>query len=98
MEEARRFREAVKEYNRYRAPEAVARVVTRKGDTFYVSFDGSYCETCGLYDWIDDLKYVLEGKGVRAEIVKLVEPEGPAGQRRVAAFRIIGIASEEAQR
>ncbi|MGC9210078.1 MAG: hypothetical protein ACP5FT_02280 [Acidilobus sp.] len=86
----KRFREAVKEYNKYRAPEAFARIVTRKGDTVYVMFDGTYCETCGLYDWIDDLKYVLEGRGIRTEIVKLREPEGPTGSRRIAAFRVIG--------
>ena len=97
-EELRRFREAVREYNRYRAPEAVARIVTRRGDVFYVSFDGTYCETCGLYDWIDDLKYVLEEKGVRAEIVKLIEPEGPAGQRRTAAFKVVELTKEGPQR
>ncbi len=84
----RKFREAVRDYNRYRAPEAVARIVTRRGDTVYVEFDGTYCETCGLYDWIDDLKYVLEGKGLEADIVKLIEPERPEGSRRVAAFRL----------
>jgi len=88
-EVAKRFRLAIKKYNMYRAPEAEARIATRKGDTFYVVFDGTYCETCGLYDWIDDLKYVLEETGLRAEIVKLREPEGPTGSRRIAAFRVV---------
>jgi len=88
-EVAKRFRLAVRKYNMYRAPEAEARIATRKGNTFYVVFDGTYCETCGLYDWIDDLKYVLEETGLRAEIVKLHEPEGPTGSRRIAAFRVV---------
>ncbi|ADL19365.1 hypothetical protein ASAC_0960 [Acidilobus saccharovorans 345-15] len=81
-------KESIKEYNRYRSPEAIARLVTRKGDTYYVKFDGSYCETCGLYDWIDDLRYVMLEKGLNVEIEKLKEPEGPEGSVRVAAFRV----------
>ncbi|MGC9072244.1 MAG: hypothetical protein ACP5HK_06090 [Acidilobus sp.] len=89
MDELSEFREAIREYNKYRAPEAFARIVTRKRDVIYVVFDGSYCETCGLYDWVDDLKFVLEGKGLRTEIVKLHEPEGPAGSKRIAAFKVL---------
>jgi hypothetical protein len=44
--------------------------------------------TCGLYDWIEDLKYIMESKGLQAEVEGLKEPEGPAGSFRVAAFRV----------
>ncbi len=88
VDESRLIRRAVKLYNRYRAPEATARLVTRKGDTFYIAFDGTYCETCGLYDWIDDMRYVMNELGLEAEIIKLNEPEGPAGSLRIAAFRV----------
>ena len=89
LEELKAVRRAVRRYNRYRAPEAVARIVTRRGDVVYVKFDGSYCETCGLYDWIEDLKYVMEQEGLSAEIVELKEPEGPEGSVRIAAFRLV---------
>ena len=89
LDELKAVRRAVRRYNRYRAPEAVARIVTRRGDVVYVKFDGSYCETCGLYDWIEDLKYVMEQEGLGAEIVGLKEPEGPEGSVRIAAFRVV---------
>jgi hypothetical protein len=88
MEAKEAVRESIREYNRYRAPEAVARIVTRRGEVYYIKFDGTYCETCGLYDWIEDLKYIMESKGLQAEVEGLKEPEGPAGSVRVAAFRV----------
>lgn len=47
-------------YNRYRAPEAIAKVVTIRDNEIVVEFHGTFCETCGLYDWIEDMKYILK--------------------------------------
>ncbi len=82
---------ALKEYNRIRAPEAIARLIDTKDDLLYIEFSGSYCETCGLYDWIEDFKYVLEDLGVKAEIVDVVEPEDPRDNRRIGIFRVDNI-------
>ncbi len=84
-----RLRAAIKKYNMYRSPEATARLVTRRGDVVYVEFDGTYCETCGLYDWIDDLRYVAEELGLKLEAVNIKEPEGPEGSRRIAKFKVV---------
>jgi len=53
-------RKAEELYNRYRAPEAVARVLKIDGDRVVVRFTGSFHYSCGLYDWLEDMKYVLE--------------------------------------
>ncbi len=79
---------ALEDYNRIRAPEAVAKLVKIKDNLLYIEFSGSYCETCGLYDWIEDFKYVLEDIGVKAEIINVIEPEDPSDDRRIGVFRV----------
>ena len=51
---------AVERYNRYRSPEAVARLLEVTEKRFVVEFSGSFCETCGIYDWLEDLVYELK--------------------------------------
>ena len=50
---------AVENYNRYRSPEAAARILEVRGDSVLVEFSGSFCYTCGVYDWLEDLIYEL---------------------------------------
>ncbi|RLG86518.1 MAG: hypothetical protein DRO39_02945 [Thermoprotei archaeon] len=66
-------RKAEELYNRYRAPEAVARVLKIDGDRVVVQFTGSFHYTCGLYDWLEDMKYVLEDLGVEAHMERAEE-------------------------
>ena len=64
--------EAKQLYNRYRAPESIAEVVKISNDKIIIEFRGSFYETCGLYDWIEDMRYILEDLGVDTEIVNIV--------------------------
>ncbi len=82
------LKKAVEDYNRIRAPEAVAKITKIEDDLVYVEFDGTYCETCGLYDWIEDFKYVLEDLGVNNELVNVIEPEGAHSTRRIGVFKV----------
>ncbi|MCE4606556.1 MAG: hypothetical protein F7B59_04395 [Desulfurococcales archaeon] len=85
------IREAVKEYNKYRSPESTAIVLEMKEDTLTIEFEGSYCETCGLNDWILDFKYVLEEHGVQAEVIGIKGDEDDIwniSERRIGVFRI----------
>jgi len=50
---------AVEEYNRFRSPEATVRIVERRRDGFVAEFSGSFCATCGVYDWLEDLRYEI---------------------------------------
>lgn len=77
--------EAIDEYNRYRSPEAIAEIIDYKDNELIVRFTGSFCFTCGINDWIEDLKYVLEDHGVEAEITEIIEESETS---RVAKFRV----------
>ncbi len=77
--------EAIDEYNRYRSPEATAEIIYYKDKELIVRFTGSFCFTCGINDWIEDLKYVLEDHGVEAEITEIIEESETS---RVAKFRV----------
>jgi len=76
---------AVETYNRYRSPEAEAEIIDYDNGVLTVRFRGSFCFTCGVNDWIEDLKYVLEDHGVEAEIIDIIEESETT---RVARFKI----------
>ncbi|MGC9148969.1 MAG: hypothetical protein ACP5GI_05975 [Sulfolobales archaeon] len=73
-------------YNRYRSPEAKARIMVFNEDILVVRFDGSFCETCGINDWIDDFKYILRDLGIDAIIERVEEIDD---YTRIAYFRIL---------
>ncbi len=90
LELARLIKKAIEQYNKYRSPEAVAKLVSLKGNEVIVEFDGSFCLTCGINDWVEDFKYVLEDMGVEAELVKVIEPDDPFSEEnwRIGVFKI----------
>lgn len=82
----------VNTYNKYHSPEATAsleRVEPLKPeDDLYLAkvvFRGSFCATCGVRDWVEDLAYLGEPLGVEARLEEMVEPEG-SGDERVGYF------------
>ncbi len=94
----RRFVElAIRRYNRYRGAESQAKLLKIMGDTVIVAFEGSFCETCGINDWVDDLRYVIEDLGGEAELVTVIEPESPDEfyEYRVGVFRVKRLPSRE---
>ncbi|MBS7641040.1 MAG: hypothetical protein QXJ19_05320 [Candidatus Bathyarchaeia archaeon] len=56
------------------------------GDIFKIEFTGSFCYTCGFYDYFEDYKFLLEGMGLVTEIIKIEELE----ERFIVTFQIIG--------
>jgi hypothetical protein len=60
----------IKIYNRYRSPEATAKLVQIKKDNFTVEFSGSFCQSCGVNDYFEDFIHELEdlSKSHRVEI------------------------------
>lgn len=87
---------AIRFYNRYRAPESTAELVRITGDRVVVRFEGSFCETCGINDWVEDFKYVLEDLGAEAELIEVIEPEDPFSDEdwRIGVFRVKRIPEE----
>jgi hypothetical protein len=67
------IKRAVEEYNRYRAPEVEARVLRFDGEKLTVEFGGSFCYTCGFYDYFDDFAMELRDLGIAAEIEEVFE-------------------------
>lgn len=67
------IKRAVEEYNRYRAPEVEARVLRFDGEKLTVEFGGSFCYTCGFYDYIDDFVIELGDLGIAAKIKEVFE-------------------------
>ena len=50
---------ALYEFNRIRTREVEANVVEHFDGGFKVFFSGSFCHTCGYYDYFEDLLYLL---------------------------------------
>ena len=88
---------AIRRYNRYRGAESQAKLLKIMGDTVVVAFEGSFCETCGINDWVDDFRYVIEDLGGEAELVTVVEPESPEEfyDYRIGVFRVKKLPSRE---
>ena len=67
---------AISEYNRYRVNLVQAELRDLSETGFSVFFDGSFCETCGYYDYYDDLQVLLEDEyGVNSKIVEITHIE-----------------------
>ena len=70
---------AIEVYNRYRSPEATAKLVKAEKDSLILEFWGPFCQSCGVNTYFEDFIYELEGiyrRSLRAEI-KEIEPAGP---------------------
>lgn len=63
--------EAIEEYNKYRVPEAKAKLISFDKEVLKIEFKGSFCYSCGFYDFFDDLKIILEEKGIKTEITNI---------------------------
>uniref|UniRef100_A0A7C4FH59 Uncharacterized protein n=1 Tax=Ignisphaera aggregans TaxID=334771 RepID=A0A7C4FH59_9CREN len=87
--------EAIKVYNMYRGAEARATLISISGSDMKVLFEGHFCFTCGVNDWIEDFKYVLEDVGIEAELYRVLEPEDFSEPRRVAIFRIRSVKAND---
>ena len=69
-------------YNRYRSPEATAKLVGMEKDGFVIEFEGSFCLSCGVRDYFEDFIYELEdiSRAFKVEM-KESEPTGPQSFR-----------------
>jgi len=53
-------RRAILLYNRYRSPEAVAKVVSVTPEIVTLSISGSFCYSCGVLDYVEDFVHELK--------------------------------------
>ncbi|MBS7655435.1 hypothetical protein KEJ50_02925 [Candidatus Bathyarchaeota archaeon] len=66
--------EVIEAYNHYRSPEAIAKLTTFTNDQFTVFFKGPFCQSCGVYDYFEDLIYEVKNlASLSIEITKIKE-------------------------
>lgn len=65
--------EAIEEFNKYRVPEIEARLISHSEASFEIEFTGTFCETCGFYDYFEDFVILLEEFELMAEIAEIKE-------------------------
>ncbi|MBS7605621.1 MAG: hypothetical protein QXR84_02865 [Candidatus Bathyarchaeia archaeon] len=78
--------DAIFEYNRYRSPEAEARLLSISGNEVKIEFSGSICYTCGFYDYFEDYRVILEEMGLKTVISEIKEVD----EKAIVKFSIIG--------
>ena len=69
--------QAIKVYNRFRSPEATAKLVGVKNNGFVIDFEGSFCRSCGIREYFEDLIYEL--KGINEKIFVELQETKPTG-------------------
>jgi len=67
------LKKTIEEYNKYRTPEVIARLISIDNSNFRIEFTGHFCYTCGFYDYLDDFRFLLEELKVKAEITEIEE-------------------------
>ena len=75
MDVEKKIEMAIEKFNKYRYPEAFARLEEVSSKTIRVSFEGIFKETCGFYDYFEDLLVFLDELGIDAWIEEIQETE-----------------------
>ncbi len=52
--------QAIASFNRLRNPEAVAEVITFDENELILRFTGTFCQTCGVLDYFEDVIFELD--------------------------------------
>ncbi|MBT0159213.1 hypothetical protein G4O51_04430 [Candidatus Bathyarchaeota archaeon A05DMB-2] len=61
-------RKTVALYNRFRSPEAVAKIVHVSPERVVISFFGSFCYSCGVLDYVEDFVHEFKIITDKAEL------------------------------
>jgi hypothetical protein len=86
---------AIEVYNRYRSPEATAKLVGIGKVGFVIEFEGTFCLSCGVRDYFEDFIYELEDLTKNFKVkIKETEQVGPQSYR--VKYVIDSEADEEA--
>lgn len=82
---------AISFYNKTRSPEASARLLELREDdgVAVVEFNGEFCESCSIRDWVEDLAYVIKSMRYDAELIKYLEPSNGVEFKRIGVFKVV---------
>jgi superoxide reductase len=64
----RLIQEAIHEYNKYHGSEAVVNLDSFDDKVIKLEFTGTFCYTCGFYDYFEDFQVLLEDQGMKSTI------------------------------
>ena len=67
------IKQTIEEYNKYRTHEVTARLILIESSNCKIDFTGHFCFTCGVYDYFDDFRFLLEESNVKAKITEIEE-------------------------
>jgi hypothetical protein len=71
---------AIEVYNRYRSPEATAKLLKLEKNGFTIEFEGGFCHSCGVQDYLEDFIYELKGLSSDIEVeIQEIEQTSPQG-------------------
>ena len=62
------IRKTVTLYNRFRSPEAVAKIVIVTPENVTIAFTGSFCYSCGVIDYLEDFVHEFKILTDKAEL------------------------------
>ncbi|ASJ16849.1 hypothetical protein A3L04_07065 [Thermococcus chitonophagus] len=65
----------IKEFNKWHGSEAQAKILKVKEDEVIIEFKGTFCKTCGLYDYFDDIAWEAIDFGLKIKPVEIIESE-----------------------
>ncbi|MFA4647309.1 hypothetical protein P8X24_08690 [Pyrococcus kukulkanii] len=65
----------IREFNKWHGSEAQARILEAKEDEVIIEFRGTFCKTCGLYDYFDDIAWEAIDFGLKIKPVEIIESE-----------------------
>jgi len=79
----------IEAYNRYRSPEATAKLLKLEKNGFTIEFEGSFCQSCGVQDYFEDFIHELKGLSSNTE-VKIGEIEQTSPQSFKVQYTVKG--------
>jgi len=65
-----RFKEAIERFNKYRFPEANAKIVEIDHEKALVEISGPFCTSCGIFDYFEDIAVEANAKIVEYKKVE----------------------------
>lgn len=77
---------AIEEFNKYFSPEATARLASISQEFIKIIFTGSFCYTCGFYEYFEDFKFLLKDLGLNARVCWVDELQEGA----IVTFKVEG--------
>jgi len=77
---------AIQRYNYYRTNIVKAELVKYNSNKLTIRFDGYFCQTCGYYDYFEDLQILLEDD---FSIKTKIENIGNSEKGDIVQFKIL---------